>query len=66
VTETHIKAIAADYGGYAVTCRVPQLPLRVRWDAEEAVGGGTAARIRAAGTAGVPGGDRLMTGVRAA
>jgi hypothetical protein len=38
VTETHIKAIAADYGGYAVTCRVPQLPLRVRWDAEAATG----------------------------
>jgi hypothetical protein len=55
VTNGQIRAVAFDYGGYAVTCRVSQLPLRVRWDAEETAGGGTAARIQAAGAAGVPG-----------
>ena len=34
---TRAKAIALDYG-YAVAFRVPQLPLRVRWDAEAAAG----------------------------
>jgi len=33
-----VAAIAVDYGGYAVTFRMPQLPLRVRWDTEAATG----------------------------
>jgi hypothetical protein len=63
-----ITAVALDYGGYAVTFRVSQLLLRVRWDAEAATGepppaSGLSARLAGRG---VPGSDRLLTGVRAA